>query len=260
MKTSSFFSYPYQALILQVVGFILILGTLVDYLILAVPPNFGNSDWTSALIGEWVSRGTLPLLGLAILFLGVWFERNHLESVQWRGAPIFGFCLSVLFGLLFLVLAPLYFYSSGLSSAAQADQINQQATQTENQFNQLLEQQRNQVNAIVSNEDQLKQLQQQINSVDNSSLSEDQQVQLKQIRSTLDKVKSDPKALDQEVEKARTKGIEQIKQKQQEALGNIQSQLWRDRLRITVSSLLFVIGYLSIAWTGFRSSRISPNR
>lgn len=256
MQTSRFFPRTSYSLILKVVGIILILGTLVDSIMLAVPPNFGNSEWTAALIGQWIARGTVPLLGLAILSLGLWFESNPSEisetTGQSKGWPKLAFFLSAFLGILFLVLAPLYFSSTGLSSKAQTDEVNQQAEQAEKQLNQTLEQQRAQVSAILSNEDQLTQLQQQIEGINDSSLSEDQKTQLNQVKSTLEKVKSDPKALDQEVAKARTQGIEQIQQKQAEAISKIQTDVQYDRLHKIVTSLLFAIGYLAIAWTGLR--------
>jgi ABC-type multidrug transport system fused ATPase/permease subunit len=250
MKTGSFFSNSYSALILKVVGVVLILGTLLDYVVLAVPPDFSNSEWFANLINEWVSRAAVPLLGLALLFLGVRFDRN--SEAGFKGLPVVAIGLSALLGIVFLILAPLYFNSSRLTSAAQTRQINEQAAQAERQLNNLLAQQRARVSAIVSNEDQLARLQQQLDSLD---LSEEQQAQLKQIRATLDKVKSDPKALDQEVAKARTEGINQIKQKQTEALDELQSELRRNRLHTTLSSLIFSVGYLLIAWIGLGGAK-----
>lgn len=262
MKTGSFFSQPYSALILKAVGVVLILGTLVDYLLLAVPPNFLDSAWLANLISEWVARGTVPLLGLALLFLGVWLDPSSEKSL--RGLPTVGFLVSALLGILFLVMAPLYFNSSRLSSASQTRQINQQAEQAERQLNSLLAQQRERVNAIVSDQDQLAQLEQQLDSLD---LPQEQQAELQQIRTTLEKVKSDPKALDQEVAKARTEGLKQIKDRQQEALTKIQTDMRRDRVHTTLSSLLFSAGYLTIGWlglgggsTGKRSSSPKPKK
>lgn len=258
MKTGSFSTQPYNALILKAVGVILMLGTLVDYVVLAVPPNFLDSEWLVNLISEWVSRGAVPLLGLGLLFFGVWLERGSSDAnTGSKGLPGAAFIFSALFGLLFLVLAPLYFNSSRLTSAAQTRQINQEAAQAEQQLNSLLEQQRERVNSIISNEDQLAQLQQQLNSLD---LPEDQQAQLKQIKSTLDKVKSDPKALDQEVAKARTQGLNQIKEKQTEALNQLQAEMRRDRIHITLSSLIFAVGYFVIAWTGLSGSNSKTTR
>lgn len=260
MKTGSFFSRPYPALILKVAGIVLILVTLVDYILLAIPPDFLNSEWLAALISSWVGRGTVPLLGLAIFFLGVWFEQRYTSS---SSANRFGrlstlaFALSALLGIMFLVLAPLYFNSSRLTSAAQTRQINQQAAEAESQLDALLEQQRNRVSAIVSNKEQLAQLEQQLNTLD---LPADQQAQLEQVRTTLEKVKSDPKALDQEVATARTKGLKQIQDKQKAALDKLQSGLRRDRIHTTLSSLIFAIGYLVIAWTGLSSGSAKVSR
>ena len=55
-------------------GLVLIVGTLLDYLMLMLPPNFGDSAWLASLIKDYVSRGTVPLLGIALLVLGVWLR------------------------------------------------------------------------------------------------------------------------------------------------------------------------------------------
>jgi Tfp pilus assembly protein PilX len=258
MKTASFLSHPYYALILKAVGVVLILGTLLDYVMLAVPPDFLNSQWLVTLISEWVGRGSVPLLGLAIVFLGVWLDRSQGEP-SFKGLPTFALMLSILLGVLFLVMAPLYFNSSRLTSAAQTRQINEQAAQAERQLNTLLAQQRERVSAIVSNETQLSQLQQQLDSME---LPEDQQAQLREIRETLEKVQSDPKALDQEVAKARTEGQAKIQEGQKAALSKLQSEMRRDRLHITLSSLIFALGYLLVGWTGLggTGSKAKPRR
>lgn len=256
MKTGSL-SHPYNALILKAVGVILILGTLVDYIMLAVPPNFLNSEWLVSLISEWVGRGSVPLLGLAILFLGVWLDRSSAESNSLKGLPTIAFILSMVLGLLFLVLAPLYFNNSRLTSAAQTRQINEAAAQSERRINNQLAQlaqQRDRVSAIISDEAQLARLRQQLESLD---LPEDQQAQIRQFQDTLDRVQSDPKALDQEVAKARTQGqaeLQEIQARQRTALNQLQSKMRRDRLHITLSSLVFAIGYLVVAWTGLGGS------
>lgn len=258
MKTGSFYSQSHIAFILKSAGVILILGTLLDYVMLAVPPNFLDSEWLATLISQWVGRGAVPLLGLAILFLGVWFDhRDTSDSGSLKGLPTAALLLSALLGILFLVLAPLYFNSSRLTSAAQTRQINQQAAQAERQLNNLLAQQRERVNAIVSNKEQLNQLEQQLEGLED--LPADQQAQLEEIRKTLEKVKSDPKALDQEVAKARVQGMNQIQERQKSALDNLQSKLRRDRIQTTLASLIFAIGYLVIAWTGLgRGGAKSP--
>ena len=250
MKTGSLFAQPYNALILKAVGIVLIAGTVLDYLVLLVPPNFLDSTWLGDLINEFVSRGAVPLLGIAILFLGIWLDRDSDLSGP---LPKIAFSMSALLGLLFLIMAPLYFNSSRLTSATQTRQINQQAEQAQRQLNSLIEQQQQRVSSIISNKTQLAQLEQQLDSLD---LPADQQAQLQQVRATLEKVKSDPKALDQEAAKARTEGLKQIETRQKDALTKLQSELRRDRIHTTVSSLLFAAGYSAIAWTGLGGSTV----
>ncbi len=248
MKTSSLFVQPYSPLILKAVGLVLIAGTLLDYLVLTLPPNFLDSTWLAALITEFVSRGTVPLLGLGLMFLGVWLDR---EGELSQPLPKAAFLLSALLGLLFLMMSPLYVNSSRLTSATQTRQINQQAEQEQRQLNRLIEQQQQRVSSILSNKSQLAELEQQLDSLD---LPADQQAQLEQVRTTLNKVKSDPKALEAEAVKARTEGLAQIETRQKDALTQLQSGLRRDRVRTAVSSLMFAVGYAAIAWTGLGGS------
>ncbi|MBW4465995.1 MAG: HpsJ family protein [Pegethrix bostrychoides GSE-TBD4-15B] len=257
MKTSSLFTQPYNALILKAVGVVLIIGTLLDYLVMLVPPNFLDSTWLAALIKEYVSRGTVPLLGIAVLFLGVWLDRDPDAVGTDRPLPTAAFLLSALLGLLFLVMAPLYFNSSRLTSAAQTRQINEQAAQAQRQLNSLIDQQQQRVSSIISNKTQLAQLEQQLDSLE---LPADQQAQLQQIKTTLEQVKSDPKALEQEAAKARTEGLQQIETRQKEALTQLQSGLKRDRIYTTLASLLFAAGYAAIAWTGLGGAQTGTVR
>jgi hypothetical protein len=253
MKIGNFLLSSYAALVLTVAGVILILNTLVDFLVLTFPPNFLDNEWVVGLISEWVSRGAIPLIGLALLAFSRWFERSDAET-SGKALPQLALLISAILGLVFFLMAPLYFNSSRLVSAAQTRQINQQAALAEQQLDVMIEQQRDRVNSLLSDQEGLAQLEQQLKTLD---LPADQQAQLKQVQETLAKVKNDPKLLDQEVAKARTQGMSQITETKQTALNGLQSALRRDRLHMTGSSLLFSIGYLAIAWTGLSSGRKS---
>ncbi|MBF2000820.1 MAG: hypothetical protein IGS38_08905 [Synechococcales cyanobacterium M58_A2018_015] len=253
MKAERLFFTPSMALILKLIGTLLIAATLLDYLVVTVPPNFLNSEWITDWISEWVTRGPVPLLGVSILFLGIWIERSHhSETGRALGGLATGsLILSGILGVLFLVMAPLYFNNSRLTSAAQTRQINEQAARAEQVLDNLLVQQRDRVDALLSDSQQLAALQQQL---ENADLSEEQQAELRRIQTTLQRVQSDPEALDQEVEKARAEGLKQIEDRQQQALDALQSEQRRTRFQTTVSSLLFAAGYLSIAWAGLSST------
>jgi hypothetical protein len=256
MKADQVFANRQTALVLQVTGIILILGVLVDYIILATPPDFLNSTWLVNLIDQCVGRGTVPLLGVAFIVFGIWIDRvSNGENNSRKGLLLFTLVLSLLLGAVFVLFVPLHFNSSRLASAAQTRQINQQADAAQQQLNAQLAQQKEKVSALLADEQQVAQLQQQL---DNAPPA--QQAQLQQIRETLDKVKANPKALDQEVEKARTQGMAQIKQRQQEALDQAQTATRNSRTQATTSSILLAIGYFVIGGTGLSATRSAGSR
>ena len=244
-------SFSFTSLILKIAGLLLILGVLSDYIVLLIPPQFLNPQWLTSLTTEWVGRGTLPLLGIALILFGIWVERNeqtstHQNSAQnWLMATL---VLSGVLGVLFLLMAPLYFRNSQLASAAETRQINEQATLAEQQLNNELELRRNQVSAILSNQELVDRLQEQLQ--DTSSLSQEEQTFLQGIQETLEEVKNDPDALNQRVEQARQEGIDRIQTEQQEAIAELTAAMRRSRVQITLNSLLLAIGYLFIAWRG----------
>lgn len=251
MKAESQFFFPsFTALILKLTGVILILGALTDDIILAIPPDFLNSAWLTQIITEWVNRGTIPLMGLALLFMGIWIERDRLDARNKnpRQGLLLGLVLfSALLGVIFLVLTPLYFNSSRLASAAKTHAVNDQATQAENQLDSVLEQQRSQVNALTANADKLAQLKDQIES---TQIPDDQKTQLKQLQQTLQQVKDDPKLLDQKIAEARSQGLEKIQQQQQQAIDQVKTAVQKARIQAMFGSLSVAVGYFIIAWTG----------
>lgn len=168
--------------------------------------------------------------------------------------------LSLLLGIVFLLFVPLHFNSSRLSSAASTRQINDQAAQAQQQLEVTLAEQKAKVTALLANPQQVAQLQQQL---DSTQIPADQQAQLQQLKDTLQKVKTDPKVLDQEVAKARSQGMSQIQQKQQQKLDQVQSQMRNSRNQATLSSFLLSIGYFVVAATGLgaaRSGRVKASR
>lgn len=253
MKTGSLFAQPYQALLLKVVGLALIVSTLLDYLVLVAPPSWEDSAWLTSLIKEYMSRGAVPLLGMALLVLGVWLDRDGLNRDADLGGrlPKATFFLSALLSLLFVVMAPLYFISKGVTSSAQIQQINDQAKQQQQQFSDFVDQQLQRVNSLLSNKAELAEQEQYLDSLD---LSAEQEAQRQKIKAELAKVKSDPKALEQKAAKAREQGKQEVETAQQAALVKLQSELWRDRIYIPISSLLLAAGYAAIAWTGLSGS------
>lgn len=252
-------SLSFISLALKLAGLVLILGVLVDFIVIVIPPNFTDSQWLTNLISEWVGRANIPLMGLALIVFGIWIGQgagtdaaNEKSSSSWL---VWSLVLSALLGITFLLLAPVYFRSSQLASAAETRQINQQAAAAEGQLDSQLELQRNQVSAVLSNQELLDQLQQRMDTA--SQLSEQEQTFLQQVQEILQEVKNDPDALDQKVEEARQQGMQQIQAEQQKAIDNLTNEMRKSRIRITLSSIVLAIGYFIVAGSGLSAARQS---
>jgi hypothetical protein len=236
----------FAALILKVAGLLLISVVLVDYLVLAIPPNFLNSAWLSNLISEWVGRGTIPLIGVALILFGVWVEQfgtNRIRSQKWLSGALIA---ASILGALFLLLTPIYFRNNQLASAVETRQVNEEAALAERQLNAQLAQQREQLATVIGNPALLAQVQQQLQ----ASAAEGEEEFLRQARETLAEVQADPAALDQKVEEARQEGLEVIQAQQREQVAQLTTNLRKSRVRITLNSLFLAIGYLIIAGNG----------
>ena len=266
MNTETHFLANRQtAFVLKVAGIILILGVLVDYVVSATPPNFANSIWLVNLINQWVGRGTVPLLGVAFIIFGIWIDRiSYGDRDSRNGFLLSTLILSLLLGIVFLLFAPLHFNSSRLAGAEQTrqiDQLNQQTVVAQQQLDAQLAQQKEKVSALLADEQQVAQLQQQL---DNAP--PEQQARLQKIRETLEKVKANPKALDQEVEKARSQGMALIKQQQQlrqpalDQLRQAQTALQTSRIQAPLSSILLAIGYFAVGGMGLSALRSRGSR
>jgi hypothetical protein len=240
-------SSSYVPRLLKIAGIALILGIFIDYLTLAVPPNFLNNQWLANLIDQFVGRGVVPLLGMALLFWGMGLD-GSLNRRAARKLVMPTVLLSVGLGLMFLLFTPLYFNSNRLISAASSQDINQQAETAAQQLNQQLSMRQGQVKALLANREQATMLNQELQ---NAQVVSADRAQLQELKETLDRVKNDPKLLEAEVTKARTAGLKQIEIRQAQAKSSLQEEMRRARLRITSISFVLAVGYLMVGGTGF---------
>ncbi len=246
MQAESQFSSNVSHL-LKLTGLILILGIIVDYLTLAFPPNFLDNEWLANLIDQFVGRGVVPLLGLALLFWGMLMD-DSINRGSARKLLTPAVLLAAGLGVMFLLFTPLYFNSNRLVSAASSQEINKEAETAAQQLDRQLTMRQGQVNALISNSEQAARLDAELQKAPIASADK---AQLQELKETLDRVKNDPKLLASEVAKARAAGIKQIEERQGQAKLRLQEEMRRARLRITSISFVLAVGYLMVSWTGF---------
>lgn len=255
-------NFPFSARIFKLVGIVLILSFVVDFLVLLFASQPRNSQWQVSLATAAVDRGLIPLIGLALIFAGYWIESNSSDRIgnrqSWLDVRLWAI-LSSLLGLFFLLLIPIHINNVNQAGAQTIGRINQEAQQAETnlqtQINQLqpqLEQQqsqfRNQVQALLQNEQLFNQ------AIKSDRYSDNEKKLLQQF-------KADPKALDRYLEQqanpvalAKDK-LNQIRSQRQEVEQQARQEAWRSGLRVGINSLLFALGYAAIGWTGLRNTR-----
>ncbi|MEA5516411.1 HpsJ family protein [Nodularia sp. UHCC 0506] len=255
------------ALTLKVVGIILVLSFLLDFLILLLPFQPTNRTWQINLATALVDRGIVPLVGIGMLFVGYWIDSvgdSDLPKPIDIRFPVL--ILSSILGLIFLLIFPLHLNNVRQASAQNVNQIRQDAEQAENQ----LQSQLSQFQAQINNEQgkaQLEQLRNQARSQFSELLKNEQTYQQAlnnpQIpaaqKELLKKFKENPAELDTFIaqqtdpQALAAQRVIQIRQRKEEAEKQAKDNAWKSGLRIGISSLLLSIGYMIIGWTGLRS-------
>ncbi len=237
---------------LKLVGSILILTSLIDYLTLFTTIDFQTKQTIIAFTTGVVDRGFIPLLGIVLVNLGVWIEAGSSAEGQSSALLRLGvFVIASILGLLFLLVVPWHVMTTRDAAATEVEDIGKKAaalkTQVDTQVQQIKGQGPQQLEA------QLSELERVINS---GQLPADQLAQAQQKREQLRKLKADPKALDAELEAQigprRTQELEKLKTDEKKAKELTQGNAMRAALRTGLNSLLLAIGYIIVGWTGLR--------
>lgn len=236
----------------------MILSSLVDYVILLIPPvtpaNLNPTqlqllalEQTVNVTSQLIDRGIIPMVGLALLFAGFWMENNSgttgqkgLSSILQPGS----LALSVILGLAFLALTFVNLNSQRLVNQERIKQISQQVQQAETQLSQVKAQ-------IAADPSRIEQTLSQMSQVIDSGQFQGQQLnpqqldELKQRRDQLQQLK-DPKA----VEKLTENRQSEVRSRRLELEKRTKQEFFKSAVRSGVSSLLLALGYLGIAWSG----------
>jgi len=252
---------------LKVVGTILILSFLVDVLILSLPFQPTNSGWQIRLATALVDRGSVPLVGLGMLFAGHWVDSTDDSIPSGIDLKIPMSILSSILGLVFLLIFPLHLNNVRQASDREVEQIVARAQQAESQVQNQLQQ----VQARLSTDQAKAQIEKQKNQIKaqfSELLKDDTRYKQalenpnipQQQKDLLKRFKADPKALDQFIaqqsnpQQLANQRLTQIRQDKEAAEKRAKDSAWKSGLRVGISSLLLSIGYIIIGWTGLRSN------
>lgn len=231
-------SSPIATQVLKLVGILLILSFIVDFLVLLGAAQ-AEPQWQLNMMNQAVDRGVIPLIGFALIYTGFWIESRSttvaiaINRAPWQDSRFWAFVFASLLGLLFILLIPFHFSTVGQLTQAGAENINQQAAQAEIQ----LEQQQKQLQAIVDS-GQLEQV------LKSNQVPPD-------LLPLLQEAQKDPQAIEKRAAKRRG----EIQQGQTQAVKQAEKEAQTVRLRVELRSLLLAIGFVSIGWNGLRDSR-----
>ncbi|PSN15394.1 hypothetical protein C7293_07455 [filamentous cyanobacterium CCT1] len=238
---------PLAAIALKVAGAIAILSALLDFLILLIPPNLTNVQWQLATTTQLVDRGIVPLIGIALLLVGLWVDSSVGRITQRKSLTAdlrFWACaLASLLGLVYLLLTLLHLNAVRLSSQTALAQVGTEASQAATELQQRLStelsQQQSQLGAILENEELL-----------------NQAIQSGQLPPDIEQYRDDPDGLTQFLQQRADQAQQQIESeigtRRAEAERRVRTEAWRSAIRISVISLLLAAGFSIIGWLGLR--------
>lgn len=262
MKATTSRQFPsLAAWSVKLIGAILIVSSLVDYLILLIPPDLLNRGWQLSVTSQLVDRGIVPMVGMGLVLIGFWMDSVTSGGSQKPIKPLadlrFWIALvASILGLVYLLLFPLHLNNTRLARAEALDQIQQQASQAEtqletqlgsNQFQQQVEQRksllRNQFSSVIQDDQQFNEL-----------LARDDLPQ--QVKEILEESRTNPQALDrfleQQADNLPTQLLTQIRERRQQLEQEAKTRSLKSSLQTGISSLLLAIGYMGVGWTGLK--------
>lgn len=236
-------SSSFTALALKVVGVVMIVSALLDYILMTIPFTPGVREWQIGITTQFVDRGVIPLVGVAFVLLGYRIDNSGASPKSLVGDLRFWALLfSSLLGLIYLLLVPLHFNNVYAQSDQALKQINDKTTQAQTQ----LEAQTKQVDELIKNPQRLAELDKAIAS---GQVQGEQLARLQTLKQQLDTFKKDPKALTTQVDTAK----QQIAKGKEEAESRAKTEALKLSLRTGLSSLFLAIGFIVMGWTGLRS-------
>lgn len=251
---------PFISFALKIVGTVMFVASLIDYLFLLIPFNWTDDNWQITTTNSLVDRGIVPLLGITLILIGWWITDNAANAV---GKPIPAlrlttFILASILGLIFLLLVPLHLGNVNRASENVLQRIDQRASQQEIQIQTFT----TQLDAIANDPQQLRNQIRERNEVIDSgqfrgrSLNPEELAQITSQRDQLQQLldlSQDPAQLKERLDglKARLEG--QLKELQETQKNRAKTIALKQSVRTGLNSFMLAIGYIVLGWFGIKS-------
>lgn len=264
-------STPFISFALKIVGAVMLIASLIDYLFLLIPLEWQNQNWQITTTNSLVDRGIVPLLAIILAMIGWWITDNASNTL---GKPIPAirlsvFILSSILGLLFLLLVPLHLSNVNRASANVMEQIDQRAGQQEQQIQTFTAQ----LDAIAKDPQQLSQQIAQRNQVIDSGQFQGRQLnarEIQQIASQRDQLQQlldlakDPAQLNTKLDELKTRLETQLRDIQETQKKRASTIALKQSLRTGINSFMLSVGYIALGWLGIKSmggqAKTSPRK
>ncbi len=257
--TNNFLSAPFA---LKLVGFILIFSSLLDYLFVLTGLNFDDKQALGTGITQFVDRGVIPMIGVALILTAYWLER--IADMPMRNNKIFRFTalvISAILGILFLIIIPIHFSNTSQVAEQAREQISEQAQTAEGQIAQQVQQRQAQLSALVKDPEQFDAQMKQMNeAIASNQVPPGQLEQLQQLQKDLEEIKANPAILQTKAKESSDQLLNRIREDKQKAEEQVSSEALKANFKTGLNSLLLSVGYLLISWVGLGEMGLFSSR
>jgi hypothetical protein len=251
------------SLTMKVVGLILIVSSVLDYLILGFPPELLNRQWQLGYATQLVDRGVIPLMGVALVLLGSWIESNAGTSKSSRPPLLdlrfWALIFSSIFGLVFVLVFPLHLNNVRMERSAALQSIREEAAQQEAVLAQRI--------GSTQGQQQISEIQNRFKTELQKLISDPQQLQQRleskevteQEKQLLKTFQENPSNVDQFVSQnfsaqaIQNQQLQEIRQRRDERESQAKIRSVKSGLQTGISSLLLAFSYTLIGWTGLKN-------
>lgn len=246
MKGTSPSKIPSQAAgFLKLAGVILFFFALINYILLFVPPNFGDVRWQLNFTTQMVEQGVIPVLAIALMFCAYGLEEvagvaPEKPKVGFNDLKFWVYLISGFLGIVYLLLIPLHVSTAIAAGNQTIEKINEEAAMAQTQLEEQLQERQNQMATLLQNSRQLEDF------VQEEQLTEDQLTRLEQFR-------ENPKALELQTDAIGEQLKQEIEDRRRSAEQRSKLGTFKSSVRVGLGSLLLASCYVTIGWSGLRN-------